>query len=431
MIFGLASQTVSPAKWVTSGMRIRMLERHRHDQHTGPTEMLDDLRVGVPDGQPGEVGDLGDEAAVVVHGVVDLEANLAPQLVVLLAMAGSDVNEARAGVHGHEVRGHDDGVALDPRMTADRSFEVGAGQRQRHRLRPAADALKAHERLGERAGHDQRLTVQLHRRVGLSGVHGDRQVGRERPGGRRPDDKRSPPATQGLRQGGSRGLHGELHVHRGRRLVFVLHLGLGQRRLAVHAPVNGLEPLVHEAAPHKASEFPGDRRLVGGLHRDVRVLPVPEHAQPLELLALDVDELGGVVAAATEFLHGVHGGAHVHLGRVEPELLVHLVLDREPMAVPAGHVHRVVAEHGARLHDEILQDLVERRAHVDVAVGVGRAVVEDPEGPVLPRLPEPGVDVHRLPAAEHLRLHPREGGLHGEVRLRQVQRRLVVHRVNP
>ena len=30
-----------------------------------------------------------------------------------------------------------------------------------------------------------------------------------------------------------------------------------------------------------------------------------------------------------------------------------------------------------RFHDQILEDLVERRAHVDVAVGKGRAVVQD------------------------------------------------------
>ena len=64
MILGFASQTVWPAKCSTSG----------------------------------------DEAPVVVDRVVDLEPVPAAELVVLLAVAGRDVDQARARVHRHEVR---------------------------------------------------------------------------------------------------------------------------------------------------------------------------------------------------------------------------------------------------------------------------------------------------------------------------------------
>ena len=50
------------------------------------------------------------------------------------------------------------------------------------------------------------------------------------------------------------------------------------------------------------------------------------------------------------------------------------------MAIPAGDVGRVEAGHGFGLDDEVLEDLVEGGAQVDVAVGVGRAVVQDVSG---------------------------------------------------
>jgi hypothetical protein len=192
--------------------------------------------------------------------------------------------------------------------------------------------------------------------------------------------------------------------------------------------VHGLEALVDHAPAHEASELARDHRLIGRLHGDVRVLPVAEDAESLELLALNVDVLPRVLATASDLLHGIHGAPHVHVGRVEAELLVDLMLDGQTVAVPARHVDCVVAEHGARLDHEVLEDLVECRAHVDVAVGVGRAVVQDPQGPLGGGLAEAPIDVHLVPAGEHVRLELGKVGLHRERGLRKVERVLVVHR---
>jgi hypothetical protein len=58
-------------------------------------------------------------------------------------------------------------------------------------------------------------------------------------------------------------------------------------------------------------------------------------------------------------------------------LLLDLPFDRKAVAVPAGHVGRVEAHQRARADDDVLQDLVHGVAHVEVAIGVGRAIVED------------------------------------------------------
>jgi hypothetical protein len=67
--------------------------------------------------------------------------------------------------------------------------------------------------------------------------------------------------------------------------------------------------------------------------------------------------------AALEFVQGA-------------ELLIHFDLYGEAVAIPAGDKGSIVSRHAFRLDDEILQDLVKRRADVDLAVGVGRSVVQ-------------------------------------------------------
>ena len=64
---------------------------------------------------------------------------------------------------------------------------------------------------------------------------------------------------------------------------------------------------------------------------------------------------------------------------LDPDLaqfLLYLVLDRQAVAVPAGHVGRVLAVQGARLDDHVLENLVDRVADMDITVGVGRAVMQ-------------------------------------------------------
>ena len=57
--------------------------------------------------------------------------------------------------------------------------------------------------------------------------------------------------------------------------------------------------------------------------------------------------------------------------------LYHFVLDWQAMAVPTRDVRRAFAEHRLRFHHEVLEDFVERRAHVDIAVGEWRAVMQN------------------------------------------------------
>ncbi len=89
------------------------------------------------------------------------------------------------------------------------------------------------------------------------------------------------------------------------------------------------------------------------------------------------------------------------------------------MAVPAGDVVDVIAEQEAAADDEILQRLVEGVADVDVAVGVGRAVVQDVEGRALglTLFAQGGIEV--APLLDDRRFLLRQAAAHGEGRLGQ------------
>ena len=141
------------------------------------------------------------------------------------------------------------------------------------------------------------LVRRRNRHVVELGVGDDRQVGRQRPGGRGPDDERRLlllEARVGLAQIAD---DREAHVDRRRGVVLVLDLGLGQRRVMREAPVHRLLVAVDEPRAREPGQLAGDGRLVVLRQRQVGVVPVAEAAEPLELGAHDVDELQRVLLA--------------------------------------------------------------------------------------------------------------------------------------
>src|SRR3546814_15448597 len=80
---------------------------------------------------------------------------------------------------------------------------------------------------------------------------------------------------------------------------------------------------------------------------------------------------------------------------------------------------RVTAHQRTAADDDVLQHLVHRMAHVDVAFGVGRAVVEDEAPAILPLFAQQLIDADLLPAIENARFLGGEARLHRKVGLRQ------------
>src|SRR5665213_2497261 len=82
------------------------------------------------------------------------------------------------------------------------------------------------------------------------------------------------------------------------------------------------------------------------------------------------------------------------------EFFLDLPFDGKAVAIPARHIRRVIAHHGARAHHEILEDMIEAGAGMDIAIGVDRPVMENEKLAALGLRPEPAVKVHRRPARQ-------------------------------
>ena len=211
-------------------------------------------------------------------------------------------------------------------------------------------------------------------------------------------------------------------------MVVVLDLGLGQRRALHHRPHHRLGAAIELAAHGELQQFPRDHRFGRIVHRQIRVGEIARHAEALELLGLDGDPVGGEVAAFLAEFVDRHLVLVLALGAV---LLLDLPFDRQAVAVPAGDVVGVVAAHLEGAGDDVLQDLVERMADMEVAVGIGRAVVQDVFRTALALLSQRTVKVHRVPLADPFGLGLGQAGAHRKLGLRQEQRLGVVDAVRP
>ncbi len=281
-------------------------------------------------------------------------------------------------------------------------------------------AADLHDLLGEGPGHDIDFAVGgLHQDVLLVGVQGDGQVAGEGPDGGGPNDEEEL-AVVHVCQLALVVVDGELHKGGGAGVVLVLDLGLGQSGLVVGAPVDGLQALVDIAL---LVHFPKDLHLFGlkaGVHGQVGVVPVADDAHPLEALALHVHiVLGKLMAGGAELRHR-------HLLVVELVLLDDGGLNGHAVVVPAGDIGGVIAPHGVGANDDVLDGLVQGVAHVQGAVGEGRAVVKGEPGLILVLLQQLPVDVDFFPACQHFRLPLGQAGPHGEVGLWQIDGGIVI-----
>ena len=366
--------------------------------------------------------------ALGVHG--DGHADVGePRVVVALAHVEVLRAKARGGVDAAGARVQGDVTAVQ-----DHAVLVQQGVPGRHQLEIRAleggqdfagvivqPRLFAHA-LRQLLGHDIDLTVRgLEEHIVKVRVEGDGGVAGDGPGGGGPDDEEQLAEVAVLAQLPLVVLHRELDEDGGAGVVLVVDLRLRQGGLVVGAPVDGLHALIDEALFRHLAE---DLDLLGlklGQQGDIGVLPLPQHPQALELLGHPAHVLGG------ELLALVPEGGHGHFLPLDALVLQDGGLDGQAVGVPAGDVGGAVARHVLVFDDDILQDLVHGGADVDIAVGIGRAVVEDELGLA-------GVFVHQLVVGDPGPLGVEQLGLplgqarpHGKVGLGQVYGLVVVH----
>ncbi len=384
-------------------VRVGVEERLGAQQPPARAQVLDEVGIGVLDPAAGVRADALVVGAVEPHRVDDLETLLGAEPEVVLAERDRGVHDAGAVVGADEV-GRQHGVALLP-------VRLGRDERER-RLVAGADQLAAGEAvddldpladhlLGARLG--QHLAARR-AHVGQLRVDGERGVGRERPGRRRPGEQ-----LVALAQRAGRPRDREAHVD-GRVLdvlVALRDLVRGERRAAARAVGDDLVALVEQVAvPHRL-ERPPDRLDVARVERVVRVVHVDPVADPLGQRAPVGQVLEHRLAALAVEL-GDPVALDVVLG-LEAELLLDGDLDRQPVGVPAGLALDVVPGHRLVAREDVLEDARQDVVRARVAVRRRRALVEDERRRPLAVAQGGAEDVALAPAREHLLLQRGEG----------------------
>ena len=190
-----------------------------------------------------------------------------------------------------------------------------------------------------------------------------------------------------------------------RDFVFVFHFRFGQGRTAVQAKLHRLGAAIQITG---LVDFAQRAHGVGfGLvvHGQVGLVPVAQHAQTDKVFFLAGNLLGGVFAAQ------LAKTARRHIFAMQ---FFHHHFNRQAVAVPARHIGRVKTRQRFAADDDVFQNLIDCMTDVDVAVGIGRAVVQDEFRPSR-RLPAQfGVALLLLPLLHPTRLALGQIAAHGE-----------------
>ncbi len=384
-------------------------------QSAGRVDCGDDRRVGVArlavrpiDRAAGKQRHLRQIDPIGADGIRHRQIVRLTELEVIGAMTGGDVDEAGALVALDEIGGQQRDLEIvtlaAQRMARGRSLEhfTRKSANDGMRLDAGAFCYLLDQRLGDEQGLAGPGAAALghplhpHRHIVELGAVGDGAIARQCPRRRRPDQRRGIQQRRQLCADDRKP-----HPDRGRSMIVILDLGFGERGLFDDRPENRLGTLEEPAIDKELADLADNLCLRGIGHRRVRVLPVADHPEPLEIAFLHLDPMRREGAAFPPELSDRHAVLGLVLG---PVLFLDDPFDRQPVAVPAGHIGRVLAEHLLRAVDDVLQDLVQHVAEVKVGVRVRRAVVQDEFFPPRRRLAQPTIEIHRLPAGEDRRL---------------------------
>ena len=188
----------------------------------------------------------------------------------------------------------------------------------------------------------------------------------------------------------------------------------------MRAPVNRLLTLVDVTLLGHLAENLNLSSLVVVGQGQIRAIPVANNAQTLELRALRVYVvMCKLLTLGTEL-------SNRNLAAIHAISLDGLTLDRQTVSIPARDIRRLIPHHIARTDDEILENLVQGVAHVQIAVCIRRAVVQDEEWLALVLLHQFMIELCLLPVLKKTRLALGKTRTHRKICLRQIDCVIVI-----
>ena len=403
-------------------VRILVDDLRQSEERACLLEIHGDLFISLVCCQTCKAACLLGEDAVGVDGTDGGDIVVAADVIVVYAVTGSGMYAAGTALESYVLAYDEQGFTVEERMLSLHELELGA-------LDGAYDLVVAQPRLLhgvliQLGRHDIVLFAALDDGVLIARTYADGEVSRQRPCGGSPDDE------EDLLRIDAHSLelaqivgHTELDVDGMAGILGILDLRLGESCLALGTPVHGLETLVDVALICHIGKDLDLLSLELGSEGDVGIVPLADDAEALELLALVVD-----VAADELFTQLAQLGDGDIRRAADACLGARLELGGQAVGVPSGNEGGLEARHILVSDDEVLQNLVEGVTEVDIAVGVGRAVVQHVQRLALVLLDQLVVDLLGFPALESLGLGLRQTSAHGEIGLRQIQGSVIILR---
>ena len=402
----------APAVRVAVG-RVFGGKQHAAFFHVGGDDGIGFLHI-----EPGILARIVCVAPLVIHGDDHLGAVLQTGHIVDITETGRRVDAAGTGIDRDIVGQHQQRGLRQEGMVCQHILKERAGMGFNDLV--LREAALLHDGADQFFRHDIHFTVRrLDNSVSEIGVERDAEVAGQRPGGCCPDQEEQLFEVQ-MAEFALVVVHGELHIHGRNRIVMILDFSLGKGGLVVVAPVDRLQALVDMPVLIHLSEDTDFVSLEAFVHGEVGVLPVTNHTKALEAVHLPVDILLGIIMAGAAEVRGGHF------------LVVQLLLlddgrfNGHAVVIPAGDIRDIAAAHHIAAVDEILEGFVQRMAHVNVAVGKRRSVVQGEQGLALILLQLLVIKIQLFPVLQHLGLALRKTGPHGKIGLREVQRCIIV-----
>ena len=277
---------------------VLMLDVHLTHDGTSLGQVGQNGLVGSPDTLTCVLAGQLRQAAAVVHGNSDGHVVLLRNIEVIHAVAACGVDAAGTAFQRDMVT-QDDGALLGQiDVVVAHQLELSAGNRLAHDL-VVLNMAGIHHALDQLGGHDMVLLADLDKGILKGTVQADGLVGGQGPGGGGPDHEVGLIHRDAVLCQHTVGVLRYMEADEdGIAVVLaVLDLCLSQSGAAVGAPVHGLQALVDVAL---LGHLAKDLDLAGlelRLQGQVGVLKVTDNAQTLELVAHNVDMLGGKLFA--------------------------------------------------------------------------------------------------------------------------------------
>ena len=381
---------------------------HTH-QMAGLPDMLQNHLVGRPHLETGKLTCLLGEIAAIVHRHHDGQLGIVidADFKVLNAVAGSSMDAAGAALQRDMVAQDHQTGAIKEGVLVFQQFQFAAQHHIGQDL-ILLDMAGVHGGLDQSRRHNMHLVTDLDKGVFHGGVQTGGHVGGQRPGGGGPDhDPRLVQLDAMFRQN-ALGVGRQLIAHiDGIALILgVLDFRLGQRGTVFRAPVDGLHALVDIALFSHFAENLHLPCLKLRAQRQIGIFKIALHTKALELGVHHINVLGGKFSAqAAQFQLG-------NAGFLVPQRPQRLQLDGQAMGVIAGHIGSLKTRHILVADDDVLDDFVQRGAHVNGTVGIRRAVMQNELRVSRIVFDHPLVDMIGFPILQHLRLFFRQTGPH-------------------